>query len=232
MTSILIRTLFFYIILTLMFKLMGKRQIGQLQMTEFATAVILSEAAALPITNGSIPVSHGLVPLLTLASLEVIASFISSRSPKLRKMFDGSPVILVAKGELLHKNFGKTRITLDEVFSEIRLHGYKGLEEVQYVILEGCGKMSVIPKAECDALTPNDIGKELPEQGISVPIIIEGEINKELLSDIQLDEKWLNKILNKNDVQIDQVLYLTVNDEGIIKVAKRDKQEKERKDKG
>ena len=232
MTSILIRTLFFYIILTLMFKLMGKRQIGQLQMTEFATAVILSEAAALPITNGSIPISHGLVPLLTLASLEVIASFISSRNPKLRKLLDGSPVILVAKGELLHKNIGKTRITLDEVFSEIRLHGYKGLEEVQYVILEGSGKMSVIPKAQNDALTPGDIGKKLPEQGISVPVIIEGEVNEELLSDIKLDGKWLDKTLDKNKVRLEQVLYLTVNDEGTVIVAKRDKEDKERKDKG
>lgn len=232
MTSILIRTLFFYIILTLMFKLMGKRQIGQLQMTEFATAVILSEAAALPITNSSIPISHGLVPLLTLACLEIIASFMSSRSPKLRKLLDGSPVLLVAKGEILHKNFGKTRITLDEVFSEIRLQGYTGLEEVQYVILESSGKMSVIPKSVYDALTPDDIGKAVPERGVSVPIIIEGKINEELMADINLDEKWLGKILKKNDVRLKQVLYLTVNDAGTIQIVRRDKKDKESKDKG
>lgn len=210
---------------------MGKRQIGQLQLTEFATAVILSEAAALPITNSAIPISHGLVPLLALASLEVIASFISSRSPKLRRMLDGSPIILVSKGELLHKNFGRTRITLEEVFSEIRLHGYTGLEEIQYVILEGSGRLSVIPKSMYDALTPDDIGKKVPERGISVPVVVEGKIDEELLSDIKLDEKWLRKTLKKKDTRLEQVLYLTVNDAGTIQIVKRSKQEKELRDK-
>lgn len=189
MISILVRTLFFYMIVTLMFKLMGKRQIGQLQMTEFATAVILSEAAALPITDSSIPVSHGLAPLLLLASMEVISSFIASRSPKIRKILDGSPVILVYKGEFQHKSLGKTRITIDEVFSEIRASGYRGIEEVDYVILESSGKMSVIPKAANDALTPGDIGQMVPEKGVSFPVVIEGEPNDRLITDIKLGEK-------------------------------------------
>ena len=146
-------------------------------------------------------------------------------------MLDGSPIILVSKGELLHKNFGRTRITLEEVFSEIRLHGYTGLEEIQYVILEGSGRLSVIPKSMYDALTPDDIGKKVPERGISVPVVVEGKIDEELLSDIKLDEKWLRKTLKKKDTRLEQVLYLTVNDAGTIQIVKRSKQEKELRDK-
>lgn len=223
LATILIRTVFFYIILTLLFKLMGKRQIGQLQMTEFATAVILSEAAALPITDNSIPISHGLVPLITLASLEVVSSFITFKLPKLRKMMDGSPIILVGKGEVFQKNLAKTRITMDEIFTEIRVHGFRGIDEVQYVILEQSGKMSVIPKSLHDRLTPIDIGKDVPDKGISLPIVIDGGINKNVIEDAGLTERWILKTLRDGDYDIDNVLFMTVDDLGEMQISMKEK---------
>ena len=232
MTTILIRTIFFYIIIALMFKLMGKRQIGQLQLTEFATAVILSEAAALPITDSSIPIAHGLIPLITLASLEVVSSFLTSRSSKFRKLMDGSPVILVGKGEVYEKNLFKTRITLDEVFAEIRIHGFRGIDEIQYVILEQSGKMSVIPKASQDRVTPDDLGIKIPESGVSFPIVVDGDINKAVIEDAGFTEKWIYKTLRDDNIEIEKVLYMTVDDLNRTNIAmKKDKSETERANK-
>jgi uncharacterized membrane protein YcaP (DUF421 family) len=125
---------------------MGKRQIGEVQLSEFVAVILLSEIAALPITDRDIPLSHGLVPLVVIASIEIIIAFVCRKSSFLRKLVDGKPVVLVKNGKVISENLTKTRVTPDEIEAEIRINGYRHIKEVDTIILEQTGKMSVLPK--------------------------------------------------------------------------------------
>lgn len=151
MVVIVIRTIIFYIFLTVLMRLMGKRQIGEVQLSEFVAVVILSELAALPITDRDIPLSHGLVPLIIISSTEVIIAYICRKSVKIRRFIDGKPIVLVQNGKIINKNLTKTRVTPDEIESEIRINGYRQIQEIDTVILEQTGKMSVLPKKKSES---------------------------------------------------------------------------------
>ena len=205
---------------------MGKRQIGELQMPEFVTAVMLSEMASLPITDTNVPLTHGIVSVLTLSSLEIIISFILKKSPGVRKAIDGSPLLLMARGEFVEQNLDKARITLDEVFSELRSNGYRSPDEIEYIILEQTGKISIIPKAQFDALTPHDTAKSVPEQGIAHAVIIDGKTNKRGLEDAGKDRAWLEKELKRHGAKQEEVLFMTVDDKLNIIIRKKESAKK------
>ena len=156
MTIIVIRSIIFYILLTMMMKLMGKRQIGEMQVTELVTTVLLSELAVLPITDGDIPFLHGLLPLLMISSFEVLISFFSQRSKKFRIFLNGNPITLYEKGKFIDKNLIKARVSTEDVEAQVRINGFKNLEEVSYILLERTGKMSILPK---DDPSPNQQGE-------------------------------------------------------------------------
>lgn len=143
---ILSRTIIFYVILTLLMRLMGKRQIGEVQLSEFVAVIILSELAALPITNRDIPLLHGLVPLIIICTIEIITASICRKYPSIQKLIDGKPITLVKNGKIIEENLTKTRISSDEIQAEIRINGYKQIQDIDSVILEQTGKMSVLPK--------------------------------------------------------------------------------------
>ena len=150
MVILLLRTVLAYLFLMLTVRLMGKRQIGELEMTEFISAILLSELAALPMTDRDVPLSHGLLPLLVIACLEVLIAFLCQRFPFFRRLVEGNPVVLVRGGNFVQKNLDKTRISREEVLSQIRENGLAGLGDVDSVILEQTGKMSVLPRSASD----------------------------------------------------------------------------------
>ncbi len=156
MTIIVIRALIFYILLTLMMKLMGKRQIGEMQLTELITTVMLSEMAVLPLTDTDVPITHGLLPLLLISSLEVVIAFAEQKSTKFRRLLNGSPITLYEKGKFVEKNLEKARVSVEDVKAMVRVNGYANLTEVSHVILEISGKISVLPK---ESNTPNRSGE-------------------------------------------------------------------------
>lgn len=147
MTTIFVRTIFFYVALIVIMRIMGKRQIGEMQVTEFVCAVMLSELAAVPITDFEIPVTHGLIPIFVIGALEIVSAYLSMKFPKVGRIIDGKSIMLVHKGKYIYKNLEKTRISVEEVDSQIRINGYKGIWEVDTIILEKSGNMSVLPKA-------------------------------------------------------------------------------------
>lgn len=146
MVIILARTIIFYVFLTILMRIMGKRQIGEVQLSEFVAVTILSELAALPITNRDIPLLHGLVPLIIITSIEVVTAFICRKSSFIRKIIDGKPIVLVKNGKIIQENMSRTRVSPDEIEAEIRINGYKQIQEIDTIILEQTGKMSVLPK--------------------------------------------------------------------------------------
>lgn len=148
MTVIILRAFIFYIVLTLMMKLMGKRQIGEMQLSELVTTVLLSELAVLPVTDNDIPLLHGLMPLLLISSLEVVVSFISRKSKKFRVLLNGNPITLYENGEFIEQNLTKARVSNEDIEAQVRINGFRDMKNIDLVILERTGKMSVIPKGD------------------------------------------------------------------------------------
>ncbi len=216
MTVIFVRSFIFFIILSLSMRLMGKRQIGEIELTEFVTAVMLSELAALPVTDADIPLLHGFVAVGVIVSLEIIVAFLCRKSPTLRGILDGKALILVAKGRVLEKNLTATRVSADELFAAIRGAGLKGMEEVSYVILEQTGALSVIPAAHAAPLTPTDMGMKTEDKGVSHMVVVDGKIQKRALSDSGRNEKWLLEELKRKKLSVKELLYFSVDDSGTV----------------
>lgn len=156
MTIIVIRAFILYILMTLMMKLMGKRQIGEMQLSELITTVLLSELAVLPVTDTDIPLLHGIMPVLMISSIEVIVSFASRKSRKFLVFLNGNPITLYEKGKFVDKNLTKARISTEDVEAQVRINGFENLTEVNKVILERTGKMSILPKKNAE---PNQSGE-------------------------------------------------------------------------
>ncbi len=156
MAIIVIRSLIFYLLLTAMMMFMGKRQIGEMQVSELVTTVFLSELAVLPVTDADIPLLHGLLPVIILSSFEVIVSFLSIKSRKFRVFLNGNPITLFEKGKFIKENLLKARVSAEDVEAQVRINGFKNLSEVREIILERTGKMSVLPK---ETNRPNQSGE-------------------------------------------------------------------------
>ena len=178
MITLFIRTLLIYFILLVSIRLMGKRQIGELQITEFIVTFMLSELATTPIIDKRIPVAYAVVPILLLLSLEVIFSFIVSKLPSLKKVFFGSPGILICRGVIMQKELEKNRIDINELLSELRLKDIADPSDVEYAILEDNGKLSVIKKASSSPVTPSDMSIKVKESGVAHPLIICGTVSE------------------------------------------------------
>ncbi len=156
MSIILIRTLTLYVLLTLMMMLMGKRQIGEMQVSELVTTVLLSELAVAPVTDSDIPLLHGVFPMILISSFEVFISFLGRKSRKFRVFINGNPITLYEKNKFIQENLTKARVSTEDVEAQVRINGYADMKTVDKVILERTGKMSVLPK---DSPSPNQSGE-------------------------------------------------------------------------
>ncbi len=156
MTIIIIRATILYILLTFMMKLMGKRQIGEMQVSELVTTVLLSELAVFPITDPDVPLLQGIFPMILISSFEVIISFVSRKSKKFRVFLNGNPIVLYEKSHYIDKNLSKARLSIEDIQAQIRINGYEDEKEVSKIILERTGKMSVIPRKDN---SPNQSGE-------------------------------------------------------------------------
>ena len=147
MLNIFLKTVIIYVILIISMRLMGKRQIGELEVSDFVTTLLISEIASAPITDSSIPIINAAIPLLILVVLEVVSSFLLVRFPSLKSVVSARPTIVINKGKPDRRAMLKVRLSVDELVSELRQQGITDISEVQYAILEQNGKITVIEKA-------------------------------------------------------------------------------------
>lgn len=197
------KTLILYLLLMVCIRIMGKRQIGELEVSEFISTLLLSEIAAIPIAERDIPIFNAILPLLTILALEIIVSFITLKSRLLQRLIDGTPTLLMSKGKLLLKNLKKNRITIDEILSELRIQGIPDISQVSYIILELNGQISAFPTANSNESCE-----------LSHPLIIDGEIYEKRPKDMNIDEKSILDILSRSMINIKDVLLLLVDDSG------------------
>ena len=175
------RTILLYLVLILVIRLMGKRQIGQMEPSEFVVTMLVANLAAIPMQDGAIPLYSGLIPILTVLGLELTLTFLSLRNVFLRKLLCGKPVILIENGNIIQKNLLKTGVTLDELSGHLREKGILELQTVQYAILETNGNLSVFPYPKYVPASAKDAGIQASSQFIPLTIISDGYLSQENL---------------------------------------------------
>lgn len=209
-----IRSVLLYLVLVLGVRLMGKRQIGQMEASEFVVTMLVADLAAIPMQDGAIPLLTGLVPMLTVMGLELALAWIILKSVLVRRLFCGRPVILIDNGKLLQENLCRTRISLEELISHLRQKDVADIREVQFAILETDGNLSVFPYPETRPAAARDAGISVQKQYIPVAVITDGRVSAENLRKAGKDEAWLERVLKKQGAQLRDTLLLTVDGEG------------------
>ncbi len=223
MSILFIRTLIIYAVVVLSLRLMGKRQIGQLQPSELVVAIMISDLATMPMSDVSIPLLYGIVPIFTLVICEMVLSFISLKSEWIRVMLNGKPQLLVKNGKLLRKELLTSRINTDDLMEELRKAGYFSLSDIDTVILETGGTISVIPTSDAAPPTNKDLNLKPPKQEIPYMFISDGKMRRSELDRSGKDEQWLSKILKKNGIsRVKDVFILSEDGEGNVFVQRKE----------
>ena len=206
-----VRTVLLYLVLIAVIRLMGKRQVGQMEPSEFVVTMLVANLASIPMQDGGIPLYSGIVPILTVLALELILSGLVLRSIPLRRLLCGKPVILIENGRILQNNLRRTRITLDELTSQLREKDVLEPGEVQYAILETNGNISVFPYPAQQPATAKDAGIIAKRRYLPVTVVGDGYLYRENLALAGKDEAWLNKILKEKNADLASTWRLTVD---------------------
>lgn len=208
MAVIFIRTIIIYILLLAVMRISGKRQIGEIQISELVTTFLLSDIASYPLTNPGIPILNAVIPIFTLIALEIIFSFLTTKCAYLKKLLDGKPSIVIFQGKIQKKEMERLRLSMEDLLCELRLKNISSVSEVDYAILEQNGQISVFPKNQ---------------NLLSHAIIIDGKLNALLLKQIGKNKHWLHEILKaKNIRKYTEIFLLSVTDNGDITLIKQD----------
>lgn len=223
MITILFRTVIIYLILNVAIRLMGKRQIGELEISDFVTTLLISEIASLPITDNSIPLSFAFIPIVTLIFLEVSASLLVVCIPRLKNILTVRPTTLIRNGKLCQKAMRQSRISLDELISELRQKDITDLSEVSYAILEQSGKISVITKAKYRQPTVEQLRISAKESGIFHIVIDQGRLNRHSLEQMQRGEEEIQRILAARGLAQKEVYLMMMDDTGKVTLVEKEK---------
>ena len=207
-----LRTILLYMVLILGVRLMGKRQIGQMEASEFVVTMLVANLAAIPMQDSGIPLYTGLVPILTVLGMELVLSWLILKNMALRKFFCGKPVILIDNGHILQENLRRTRVTLDELMGHLREKDVLDIRSVQYAILETNGNLSVFPYPKERPASAKDAGIQAKKQSLPITIIEDGCLLEENLRLSGKDEVWLRRVLQNHTATLEETFLLAVED--------------------
>ncbi|MBQ4516133.1 MAG: DUF421 domain-containing protein [Clostridia bacterium] len=222
-----VRTIILYILVVAALRLMGKRQIGQLQPSELVITMMISELASIPLENTGTPLINGVLPILTLIIAEATFSFLTLKSKKIRKIMSGSPTILISKGQVLEKEMERLRFNIDDLMEELRANGYSNLLDVEYAIIETTGMLSIIPKSNKRPVTPADLDITPEYEGLPFLLVADGIINQMALKSAGLNVDWLKERLKEFDItEIQDVFIASLDTSGNLFVQKKYKKDK------
>ncbi len=221
MGIILLRSVVLYLIVIFSLRLMGKRQLGELQPGELVITILISNIATLPIENPALPLLPGMLPILTLVCLEVIMSFCTMKSKKLRKLVSGSPKIVIRDGEIIQNTMLELRLTIDDLLMALRSNQIFSPDEVQFAIVETTGAISVYPKAAYRNIVQEDMGIKNISEDPPCVVVSDCAIMEKALKSIGKDEKWLKKELQKQKLSADRTFLAMATVSGICVVIEK-----------
>ncbi len=219
----IIRTVIIYSIVILAVRLMGKRQISQLQTSELVVTMLISDLAVIPMQDGGQPLFSGILPIFVLISLEIFLSVIMLKSQSVRRIVSGNPVVVIENGKIQQKNMRALRLSIEELFEQLRQKDVFTLSDVAYAIVETNGSLSVIKNASADYLRPTDIGLSSKNAGPDLIIISDGKLSPDALRLSGQNEHGVTKILKKEKTSMNEVFILTLDPYGNYTLIKREK---------
>ena len=211
MIIVVIRTLILYALVIVALRLMGKREIGQLQPFELVVILMISDLAAVPSENVGIPLLSGIIPILVLLSASLTLAWISLKSQKARDIICGKPSILIERGQIIEEEMKKNCYNLTDLLEELRLKNVPNIADVEFAILENNGQLSVIPKAHKRPTIPEDFHITPQYEGLPLTIIMDGKLNTKTLEKSKKTLKWLKDELKKQGTKIEDVLLASLD---------------------
>ncbi|WP_238905625.1 MULTISPECIES: DUF421 domain-containing protein [Clostridium] len=202
MFIVLIRTCILYILVVLVIRLMGKRQIGELQPYELVITIVISDLATVPMQDVRLPLILGIIPIITLLILEVFFTELQIRSKFMRKLIDGDPSVLIRDGKINEKALKSQRIHIEDLLEELRLTGNFDISSIKYAILESNGQLSIMSKE-------NNENRHLP-----LVLLYNGKVNKDSLKKLHKDVKWLQDKVSSKNLSMDEVFIIIMDSSG------------------
>ena len=216
------RSILIYIFVLVVMRLMGKREIGQLQPFELAIAIMIADLASIPMTDPGIPISNGIISILGLLVMHLIISIINMKSMKARKIICGRPTILIYRGKIDEKALKKERFTINELEERLRGNNVTSLGDVEYAILETSGQVTVIQKPEKRNTIPEDFNIVPEYEGIPYDLVIDGKIMYDNLKALGKNREWLKKQVEKFKIKPEDALVVTYDGKGQIFCQKKE----------
>lgn len=223
MLATFIRSIIIYIIVLIVMRLMGKREIGQMQPFELAISIMIADLASIPMTDIGIPISNGIIPILGLLVMHLVISVLNIKSSKIRKFICGKPTVLINKGRIDENQMRKERFTLNELEEKLRSNNVMNIGDVEFAILETSGDISVIQKPNKRTTTPEDFNIMPDYEGMTYNLVIDGKILNENLKIIDKNYDWLKKQTQKFQMIPEEALIVTINEKGNIYCQKKEK---------
>ena len=221
MAVVLIRACILYVIITFSLRLMGKRQLGELQPSELVVTILISNIAAIPVEDSSVPMLMGVVPILTLVSLDVIVSAIMLKFPKFRKLIIGSPRVIMSEGVIMQKEMKRLRYTVDDLVEAMREEQIFDINEIYYAIVETTGKIHFLKKKDYQNAEKADVGCGGSSSDPPAVIIRDGREDEEQLNSMGLGMGWLRQQLREQKLGIKDVFLMTADRNGQNTIIKR-----------
>jgi len=203
MATAFFRTVILYLLLIAGLRITGKRQIGELEPIELVLTMLLSDLASVPMQDFGIPLVNGIVPIVTLLSLSMLLSYGSLRSVRFRTLLCGEPTLIIRSGHILQDAMRRNRLTVDELLEALRGQGISDLQEVKYAVLETSGQLSVLPRADCQPVTPR----------LPTVVISDGRLLRRSMERLGLDDGWLQARLRDAGVRSPREVFLLSVDE-------------------
>jgi len=208
-TNVLLRTIFFYFFILIMFRIMSKREIGQLGVVDLAVSVLIAELVAISIENVEDSIWLTILPIIALVILEITLAMINLKCKKFRNFFEGKPSVIINRGKINYKEMVKQRYTIDDLLLELRQKGIKNLERVEYALLEPNGKLSIFKK-------------KLLDQNFPLPLIIDGVVQENTLKILKKSKIWLDYMISKNKLVLNEVFYAFYKGNKLYIIEKKD----------
>ena len=218
-----IRTILLYIVIILAIRIMGKRQIGELQTSELVVTLLISDIAAIPMQNTEQSLLSGIVPILILIVCEIIISFLMLKRAGFRRIICGKPIVIISDGKINQSEMHRLRMSTEDLSEELRQQGIFNIEDVGFAIVETNGKLSVLKKPEKDIPTAEELGIKTNDKGLEGGVISDGEISKYSLKICGLNRDWLFDILKKENTELNDVFLMIANGQGEYKIIEKER---------
>jgi uncharacterized membrane protein YcaP (DUF421 family) len=218
----LIRTLILYAIVMSAVRLMGKRQISELQTSELVVTLLISNLASVPMQDTGQPLISGIIPIAVLVMGEITVSGLMMKSPGFRRIVCGRPIIVIYNGKVQQSEMRRLRMTTEDLFEQLRQKDVFSIRDVAYAIVETNGKMSIIKKPEKEQPTAEDLQIMMPDKGLETVVVSDGVVSDLSLALCRQDRKWLEDVLEEQGITVNQVFLMTANANGDFFIVRRD----------